>query len=227
MESIVCKQQRKEILSLPHSTQLFWIYFWTGHCLSLGKKGSSEEVFKGSGGREEGGQSSPTDYKRETIKNLLRVDCQWSGIIRISQSLMGGSGEFYGDKTKLLPSPPPPPSFRRGFFYRLLVARFISSYTHVTSRFCKKNCRENFPTLISSIEKKKEEGIVRRWHCVCALEEHITTQPRFQDPISYFGHRNEVDLFRLKKNISVTSGSDITKGKTAPHYLHFKEFELD
>ena len=30
-----------------------------------------------------------------------------------------------------------------------------------------------------------------------------------------------------KKNISVTSGSDITKGKTAPHYLHFKEFELD
>ena len=77
MESIVCKQQRKEILSLPHSTQLFWIYFWTGHCLSLGKKGSSEEVFKGSGGGGEGGgQSSPTDYKRETIKNLLRVDCQ-------------------------------------------------------------------------------------------------------------------------------------------------------
>ena len=76
MESIVCKQQRKEILSLPHSTQLFWIYFWTGHCLSLGKKGSSEEVFKGSGGGGGRGQSSPTDYKRETIKNLLRVDCQ-------------------------------------------------------------------------------------------------------------------------------------------------------
>ena len=76
MESIVCKQQRKEILSLPHSTQLFWIYFWTGHCLSLGKKGREEGFFKGSGGEGGGGQSSPTDYKRETIKNLLRVDCQ-------------------------------------------------------------------------------------------------------------------------------------------------------
>ena len=132
------------------------------------------------------------------------------------------------------PPPPPPPSFRREFFYRLLVARFTSSYTQCHFPFLQNYCPENFPTLISSIkkkrkkkERKKEEGIVRRWHCVCALEEHITTQPRFQDPISYFGHRNEVDLFRLKKNISVTSGSDITKGKTAPHYLHFKEFELD
>ena len=78
MESIVCKQQRKEILSLPHSTQLFWNYFWTGHCLSLGKKGVSEEVFKGSSraGGGGGGQSSPTDYKGETIKNLLRANCQ-------------------------------------------------------------------------------------------------------------------------------------------------------
>ena len=160
MESIVCKQQRKEILSLPHSTQLFWIYFWTGHCLSLGKKGSSEEVFKGSGGREEGGQSSPTDYKRETIKNLLRVDCQWSGIIRISQSLMGGSGEFYGDKTKLLPSPPPPPSFRRGFFYRLLVARFISLYTQCHFPFLQKKLSWKFSNIDFLNWKKK-----RRRNC--------------------------------------------------------------
>ena len=72
MESIVCKQQRKEILSLPHSTQLFWIYFWTGHCLSLGKKGSSEEVFKGGGE----GDSRRQQTIKETIKILLRVDCQ-------------------------------------------------------------------------------------------------------------------------------------------------------
>lgn len=198
MESIVCKQQRKEILSLPHSTQLFWIYFWTGHCLSLGKKGGSEKVFKGRRGGG-GGQSSPTDYKGETIKNLLRANRQWSEIIRISQSLMGGSGEFYGDKTKLLPSPPPPPSFRRGFFYRLLVARFISSYTQCHFPFLQKKLSWKFSNIDFLNWKKKEEGIVRRWHCVCALEEHITTQPRFQDPISYFRHRNEVDLFRLKK----------------------------
>lgn len=65
MESIVCKQQRKEILSLPHSTQLFWIYFWTGHCLSLGKKGGSEKVFKGRGGGK--GDSR----RQQTIKERL------------------------------------------------------------------------------------------------------------------------------------------------------------
>ena len=53
--------------------------------------------------------------------------------------------------------PPPPPSFRRGFFYRLLVARFISSYTQCHFPFLQKNCRENFPTLISSIKKKKKK----------------------------------------------------------------------
>lgn len=127
------------------------------------------------------------------------------------------------------PSVPPPPALFQARVFLQVVSSTLYFLIHTVSLpvSAKKNCRENFPTLISSIEKKKEEGIVRRWHCVCALEEHITTQPRFQDPISYFGHRNEVDLFHLKKNISVTSGSDITKGKTAPHYLHFKEFELD
>ena len=133
---------------------------------------------------------------------------------------------WWQNQTPSVP-PPPPPSFRRGFFYRLLVARFISSYTQCHFPFLQKKLSWKFSNIDFLNWKKKEEGIVRRWHCVCALEEHITTQPRFQDPISYFGHRNEVDLFRLKKNISVTSGSDITKGKTAPHYLHFKEFELD
>ena len=160
MESIVCKQQRKEILSLPHSTQLFWIYFWTGHCLSLGKKGGSEKVFKGRGGGERG-QSSPTDYKGETIKNLLRANRQWSEIIRISQSLMGGSGEFYGDKTKLLPSPPPPPpSFRRGFFYRLLVARFISLYTQCHFPFLqKKIVVKIFQHWFPQLKKKKKKEL--------------------------------------------------------------------
>ena len=65
MESIVCKQQRKEILSLPHSTQLFWIYFWTGHCLSLGKKGGSEKVFKG---RKGGGEGD--SRRQQTIKKF-------------------------------------------------------------------------------------------------------------------------------------------------------------
>lgn len=226
MESIVCKQQRKEILSLPHSTQLFWIYFWTGHCLSLGKKGGSEKVFKGRGGGE-GGQSSPTDYKGETIKNLLRANRQWSEIIRISQSLMGGSGEFYGDKTKLLPSSPPPPSFRRGFFYRLLVARFISSYTQCHFPFLQKNCRENFPTLISSIKKKKKE---RRRNCT-TMTLRLCFGGTYNNTTSFPGshlllqasERGWLISFE-KKNISVTSGSDITKGKTAPHYLHFKEF---
>ena len=32
------------------------------------------------------------------------------GIMRILQSLMGGSGEFYSDTTKILPSPAPPPA---------------------------------------------------------------------------------------------------------------------
>ena len=31
------------------------------------------------------------------------------GIMRILQSLMGGSGEFYSDTTKILPSPSPLP----------------------------------------------------------------------------------------------------------------------
>ena len=71
MESIVCKQQRKEILSLPHSTQLFWIYFWTGHCLSLGKKGGSEEVFKGSRGGE--GDSRRQQVVSSTLYFLIHT----------------------------------------------------------------------------------------------------------------------------------------------------------
>ena len=71
MESIVCKQQRKEILSLPHSTQLFWIFFF-GQVIvyRLGRRGVQRRFLRGAGGREEGGQSSPTDYKRETIKKF-------------------------------------------------------------------------------------------------------------------------------------------------------------
>lgn len=127
------------------------------------------------------------------------------------------------------PSVPPPPALFQARVFLQVVSSTLYFLIHTVSLpvSAKKIVVKIFQHWFPQLKKKKEEGIVRRWHCVCALEEHITTQPRFQDPISYFGHRNEVDLFRLKKNISVTSGSDITKGKTAPHYLHFKEFELD
>lgn len=72
---------------------------------------------------------------------------------------MGGSGEFYGDKTKLLPSAPPPPSFRRGFFYRLLVARFISSYTQCHFPFLQKKLSWKFSNIdfLNWKKKKKKE----------------------------------------------------------------------
>ena len=72
---------------------------------------------------------------------------------------MGGSGEFYGDKTKLLSSPPPPrPLSGEGFFYRLLVARFISSYTQCHFPFLPKKLSWKFSNIdFLNWKKKKKE----------------------------------------------------------------------
>ena len=54
-----------------------------------------------------GNQSS---VNRGAIENLLPINCQKAGIIRLLQSLIGGSGKFYRYRAKIFgPSPPPPP----------------------------------------------------------------------------------------------------------------------
>ena len=78
-----------------------------GHSLSP-EGGGGWGNFRGSHGfqgERRGDLSWSTEYKEGTIDNCLPINCPRQGIIRILQSLIGGSHKFDRDTTRLLRNP--------------------------------------------------------------------------------------------------------------------------
>lgn len=59
-------------------------------------------------GLKEGGGGGRVSHRRQSIKRECgKINCQLRVAARIFKSLRGGSGNFYHDSTKILPSPHP------------------------------------------------------------------------------------------------------------------------